>query len=81
MLAFILLISTSCGSPKITEEEAITIVVERHSVGSEEVNIKSASHGFGKYKVEWEIETACEFGMDYIDDQSGEMVKGEETNC
>lgn len=81
MLVFILLLSTSCESPKISEDEVVAIVLESHSRGSEEVKIIAESNRFGEYKVEWEIDTACEFGTDYIDDQSGKMVKGEETNC
>ncbi|MGP4063977.1 hypothetical protein ACTWPF_03580 [Oceanobacillus sp. M65] len=81
MLVLILLIFTSCESPKISEDEAVSIVLESHSRGSEEAEIKAVSHRFGEYKVEWEIDAACEFGTDYIDDQSGKMVKGEETNC
>ncbi|MFD1172348.1 hypothetical protein [Oceanobacillus picturae] len=81
MLVFILLISTSCDSPKISEDEAESIVLESHFRGSEEVKIKAVSHSFGEYKVEWEIDAACEFGTDYIDDQSGKTVKSEETNC
>lgn len=81
MILFILLISASCESPKISEDEAVSIVLESHSRGSEEVKIKAVSHRFGEYKVEWEIDANCEFGIDYIDDQSGEIIKGEETNC
>lgn len=73
-----------CESPKITEGEAISIVMERlGGLGgdSEEVKIKAVSHRFGEYKVEWEIDAACEFGTGYIDDQIAKIVKGEETNC
>ncbi len=81
MSSLILLIFNGCDSHKVSEDEAESIVLESHSRGSEEVKIKAVSHSFGEYKVEWEIDAACEFGTDYIDDQSGKMVKGEETNC
>ncbi|MFD2627812.1 hypothetical protein [Oceanobacillus kapialis] len=84
IFVFILLIGTACtnsGSPKLTEEDAISVVTERHSREDKEVKINAVNHGSGKYKVEWEIDADCEFGTDYIDDQSGEIVRGEETNC
>ncbi|SDQ06460.1 hypothetical protein [Virgibacillus salinus] len=85
MIVFILFIVSACEnksvSPKITEEEAESIVMERHSGGMGEVIIKSVSHSSGEYIVEWEIDADCEFGTDYVDDQSGEIEKAEETNC
>ncbi|MGJ9458498.1 hypothetical protein [Oceanobacillus sp. CF4.6] len=84
MIVFILFIVIGCensASPKITEEEAESIVMERHSGGIGEVKIKSVSHSSGEYIVEWEIDADCEFGTDYVNDQSGEIEKAEQTNC
>lgn len=85
LFVFILFIVNGCENrskiPKISEEEAESIVMERHSGGIGEVKIKSVSNVSGEYIVEWEIDANCGFGTDYIDDQSGKIVKGEETNC
>ncbi|MGP4107773.1 hypothetical protein [Virgibacillus sp. L01] len=85
LIVFIMFIVSACennsASPKITEEEAETIVMERHSGGIGEVKIKSVSHSSGEYIVEWEIDADCEFGTDYVDDQGGKIEKAEETNC
>ncbi|WP_042221576.1 PepSY domain-containing protein [Oceanobacillus manasiensis] len=85
MCVFILLTFTGCDNwhkdPKITEEEAKSIVIEDHPGGSDKVRIKSVSHSSGEYKVKWEIDADCNFGIDYIDDQSGEIVKSEASAC
>ncbi|WP_096155390.1 hypothetical protein [Bacillus sp. FJAT-45066] len=77
---FILYITSGCeySSPKITEKEAESIAIEHHR---KDIKIKSVSHKRGQYIVKWEIDSDCEYGTYYIDDQSGKIVKGEETNC
>jgi uncharacterized protein YcfL len=82
LLFFILFLLTGCNSsPKITEEEAMAVVMERHSKNAGEVEIVSVSHQNGEYLVKWEIDADCQFGTDYVDDQSGKVMGGNETNC
>ncbi|MFB4169770.1 hypothetical protein [Virgibacillus sp. JSM 102003] len=83
LLFFILYFVTGCesASPKITEEEAESIAIEHHSAEISEDSIISVSHKGGEYIVKWEINADCNFGTYYIDDQSGKIVKGEETSC
>lgn len=68
-------------NPKITEEEAEVIIIEKHTGDIGEVEIVSISHKRGKYIVDWKNTDNCENGVDHIDDQSGEYIKGETTIC
>ncbi|SHG45738.1 hypothetical protein [Ornithinibacillus halophilus] len=88
-VVFILLIASACdeksASPKITEDEAETIVLE-HLTGDfnrdeNEITIQSVSNSSGKYIVEWEVDKDCEYGTVQVDDQSGEIIEAMETNC
>ncbi|MGJ9459874.1 hypothetical protein [Oceanobacillus sp. CF4.6] len=83
LLFFILYLVTGCesASPKVTEEEAESIPIEHHSGEIGEVKFNSVSHKSGEHIVKWEIDADCNFGTYYIDDQSGKIVKGEETSC
>ncbi|WP_156290117.1 PepSY domain-containing protein [Oceanobacillus salinisoli] len=82
LFVFILFISNGCKSvsPKITEAEAESIVIEQHSGDIGEVKIISVNHKWGKYIVEWENYDNCESGMEHIDDQNGKIIKRRSDN-
>ena len=77
------LIFTGCSNaePAITESEAEAIVEQRHTNSFGTVEIISTSYERGQYVVEWENEGNCEWGIDYVDGQSGEIEMGETTIC
>ncbi|TWT05448.1 MULTISPECIES: hypothetical protein [unclassified Planococcus (in: firmicutes)] len=81
-LTFLLLFSgCSNAEPEITESEAEAIVEQRHTNSFGTVEIISISYERGRYVVEWENEGNCEWGVDYLDGQSGEIEMGERTIC
>ena len=81
-LTFLLLFSgCSNAEPEITESEAEAIVEQRHANSFGMVEIISVSYERGRYVVEWESEGNCEWGVDYVDGQSGEIEMGETTIC
>lgn len=79
----ILLILSGCSNaePQITESEAEAIVEQHHTNSFGTVEIISISYEHGRYVVEWENEGNCEWGVDYLDGQSGEIEMGETTIC
>jgi hypothetical protein len=87
LFALPLLILAACGNSesKITQTQAESIVVqdltENFSKDKNKLKIKSVSKGWGKYIVEWEIDKDCEFGTVQVDDESGELLEAEESNC
>ncbi|WP_340003083.1 hypothetical protein [Oceanobacillus sp. FSL K6-0127] len=86
-MIILLLITVGCGhdvsEPKITQAKAEAIVLQHltEDRNKVEIKIKSVSNSRGKYIVEWEIDKNCEFGAVQVDDQSGELLEAEETNC
>ncbi|WP_010098874.1 hypothetical protein [Ornithinibacillus scapharcae] len=76
----LILFITGCenSNPKISEDDAKLTALEEHS---KDIKIISISHEDGQYIVKWEIDPHFEFGAYYIDDQSGEIVEGEESRC
>ncbi|MBU9711895.1 hypothetical protein [Evansella tamaricis] len=87
LFVLLLLILVACGNsePEITQEEAESIVLqhltEDLNKDKNEIKIKSVSNDSGNYIVEWEIEEGCEFGSVQVDDQSGDILEAEESNC
>ena len=82
LLTFLLIFSgCSKTEPLITESEAETIVEQRHTNSFGTAEIISISYERGRYVVEWENEGNCEWGVDYVDGQSGEVEMGERTIC
>lgn len=84
LLAVTFILLTSCSSlsePKISEEDAMEIVWKAHTKSIGEVEIISVQHDGHSYIVQWQNEANCENGIDYVSDQSGEIVKGETTIC
>lgn len=83
ILLTFLLIFTGCSNaePAITESEAEATVEQRHKNSFGTVEIISISYERGRYMVEWENEGNCEWGVDYVDGQSGEIEMGERTIC
>jgi uncharacterized membrane protein YkoI len=67
--------------PKITEEQAKSIVIKDHDKNIGEVKIISVIHKNNKYIVEWENKENCENGIDKIDDQNGEIIMGKVSIC
>ncbi|UAL46058.1 hypothetical protein [Sutcliffiella horikoshii] len=83
----LLLILAACGNSdsEITQVEAESIVlqhlIEDLNKDKDQIKIKSVSQSFGKYIVEWKIDESCEFGNIQVDDQNGELLEAEESNC
>jgi uncharacterized membrane protein YkoI len=80
----LILVMNGCNhlsKPKISEEQAKSIVLESHTKHIGKVEIKSVSHKGNKYIVKWQNKENCENGTDYIDDENGKMLKGETTIC
>ncbi|WP_404346827.1 hypothetical protein LG311_14190 [Sutcliffiella horikoshii] len=83
----LLLILSACGNSdsEITQVEAESIVlqhlIEDLNKDKDQIKIKSVSKSFGKYIVEWKIDESCEFGNIQVDDQNGELLEAEESNC
>ena len=82
LLVFLLLFSScSNADPEITESEAEAIVEQHHANFFGTVEIISSSYERGRYVVKWENQGNCEWGVDYVDGQSGEIEMGEATIC
>ncbi len=83
IFVLLLFISNGCKNinPKITEEQAKSIVIEHHTNNNGTVDIISVTHKKNEYIIEWEKEENCENGIDYIDDQDGEITMGQTTIC
>ena len=69
------------SDPKITKEDVKTIVLKEHNNHIGKVEIISVSHKGKEYIVKWENKENCENGTDYVNDQNGEITKGEATIC
>ena len=75
---------TGCNNfttPKISEDEVKSIVLKQHNKHIGKVEIISVSHKGNEYLFEWENKENCENGTDYVNDQNGEISKGETTIC
>ncbi|NRD76611.1 hypothetical protein HPT25_03785 [Bacillus sp. BRMEA1] len=66
---------------KISEEQAKSIVLKKHTNKLGKVVIKSVSHKDNEYIVKWGNKENCENGTDYIDDENGKLIKGEASIC
>lgn len=69
------------SEPKISEEEANSIVLKEHTKNIGKVEVISISHKGNEYIVKWENKENCENGTDFVDDQDGTITKGETTIC
>ncbi|MGI8386951.1 hypothetical protein [Robertmurraya sp. P23] len=83
IFVLLLFISNGCKNinPKITEEQAKSIVIEHHTNNNGTVDIISVTHKKNEYIIVWEKEENCENGIDYIDDRDGEITRGQTTIC
>lgn len=82
LLTFLLIFSgCSNAEPEITESEAEAIVEQRHANSFGTVEIISISYERGRYVVKWENEGNCEWGIDHVNGQNGEIEMGETTIC
>ncbi|MED3550758.1 hypothetical protein [Cytobacillus praedii] len=80
----LILVMSSCNNfsePKISEEEAKSIVLKEHTKNMGKVEVISVMHKGNVYIVKWENKENCENGTDFIDDQDGTITKGETTIC
>lgn len=69
------------SEPEISEDEAQSIVLKQHTKHIGKVVIISVSHKGNEYLVQWENKENCESGTDYVNDQTGEITKGEVSIC
>ncbi|WP_456270959.1 hypothetical protein [Bacillus sp. AK031] len=83
ILAVSSLLATACShsEPIISEETAKSIIIERYSGSNGNVKILSVSHKNNEYTVKWEIKENCESGTDILDDETGEVKRGETSIC
>ncbi len=82
--SLLILVVSGCNyfsEPKISEKEAQSIVLKAHTSHIGNAEIKSISHQGNEYMVKWENEENCENGTDYVNDQNGEITKGETAIC
>ncbi|MGG0658539.1 PepSY domain-containing protein [Rummeliibacillus pycnus] len=78
------LVIGSCNNisePKISEEQAKSIVLKNHIKNIGEVKIISVSLKGNEYIVKWEYKENCENGTDYVDIGNGEITKSETSIC
>lgn len=80
LILVILLVTTGC-EPKITEEQAKSIVIKHHTNENGKIEIISVTHKNNEYIVEWEKKDNCERGIAHINDQNGEMGIREVSIC
>lgn len=83
LLAGAVLVLPGCfhAEAKITETQAVEAVLDSHISHIGKVQLIAVEHGSGRYVVEWENEANCEYGKDFVDDQSGEIEMSEATIC
>lgn len=81
VLSLSVLLNGCSKEPKITEEQAKSIVIEYHTKYIGEVKIVSVTHKNNEYIVEWENKENCENGIDQVDDQNGEIIRGKASIC
>ncbi|MFC0475563.1 hypothetical protein ACFFHF_09910 [Robertmurraya beringensis] len=67
--------------PEITEIQAKIKVIEKHKIKNGMVKIKSITHKNNEYIIEWENKDNCEYGIDKVDDQNGELKMVEASIC
>jgi uncharacterized membrane protein YkoI len=83
VFAILIFVVSGClnPKPKISEDQARTIVIKQHSGNIGKVEIISVNHENGEYKIKWDNKENCESGTDYLDDENGEIKKGEASKC
>ncbi|ANU15228.1 hypothetical protein B481_1359 [Planococcus halocryophilus Or1] len=81
MMCLLLLSGCSVANPTITEAEARALVEQSHANSFETVDIISIRYDDGQYIVEWQNKGNCEWGIDYLDGQNGDILMGETTIC
>lgn len=81
MMCFLLLSGCSAADPMITEADARALVEQRHANSFGIVDIISIHYDGGQYVVEWQNKGNCEWGIDYLDGQNGDILMGGTTIC
>lgn len=85
IIIMLILILSSGGyyfsKPKVSEEQAKNIVVKYHSRNMGKVKVTSISHRDNRYVIKWANKGNCESGTDYINDENGEIEKGQVSIC
>lgn len=78
-----LVIGACDGTSKsnLSEEQATAIVIDSHAGNIGNVEIISVNLEENKYIVKWENKENCESGTEYIDAETGEVIKGEVSIC
>lgn len=71
----------SPADPTITKNEAAALVEQLHTNSIGTVDTLSIDYENGQYIFEWENKENCEWGIDYVDGQSGRIKIGEATIC
>ncbi|WKA59229.1 hypothetical protein QWY16_03485 [Planococcus shenhongbingii] len=69
------------AKPQITEEQAIQTVIDFHSHQIGKMEIQEVTHANHQYFIEWTNEENCESGKAWVDDQTGEIERSEQTIC
>ncbi|EZH65725.1 hypothetical protein DH09_12815 [Bacillaceae bacterium JMAK1] len=67
--------------PELSEEEALSSVIDKNSNENEEIDILSIKKRWGNYIVEWEKVEHCEEGTNTVDGVTAEITKGEVSIC
>lgn len=67
--------------PQISESEAIAIIEELHTNSFGDAEVLSIKYKWGRYKVEWENEGNCEWGIDHVDGDDGGVKMKQASIC
>lgn len=67
--------------PQITESEVIAIIEELHTNSFGDAEVLSIKYKWGRYEVEWENEGNCEWGIDHVDGDDGNVKMKQASIC
>ncbi|MEZ0481174.1 hypothetical protein [Planococcus sp. SSTMD024] len=67
--------------PQITESEATAIIEELHTNSFGDAEVLSIEYNWGRYAVEWENRGNCEWGIDYVDGDDGQVEMKQASIC
>lgn len=82
VLLALLLSFTGCGSSTITEEQAVSIVKQKHEqISKGEISIISVKRNKNDYEVKWERKNNCESGTDYVHENGRKITHDVHSIC
>ncbi|WP_461611819.1 hypothetical protein [Cytobacillus kochii] len=84
LLFLLLLFLSSCSTapePKISEQQAKSIVIEKNTRTIGNVTIVSIEQKGNNYIIKWENPENCESGVEHMNHQSGKIITSEVTIC